>query len=218
MNRVQRSYDAVAATYAAEISSELAVKPLDRALLQAFAELAKGGLVADIGCGPGHVSAFLAGLELQTIGADLSPEMCSLALRETGLQTIVADMTSLPLRSASLSGIACMYAVIHLGARDRGTAYSEFARVVRPGGPVLVAFHVSDDQTPPGGTRTLTTWWGRDVELRFHFLDPVVEMSRMAAAGLEFVARLDRAPHRDVEHPSMRSYLLMRGPFPPDDS
>ena len=51
---VRRSYDAVAAQYAASFRGELAGKPLDRALLALLAEQAADGApVADAGCGPG---------------------------------------------------------------------------------------------------------------------------------------------------------------------
>lgn len=55
------SYDLVAERYADELGDELRGKPLDRGMLGVFAELTDGGVVADIGCGPGHVAAYLAG-------------------------------------------------------------------------------------------------------------------------------------------------------------
>ena len=68
MAATRTSYDVVADAYAEAMSGELRHKPLDRALLTAFAEQvreAAGGLrddarVWDVGCGPGHVTAFLA--------------------------------------------------------------------------------------------------------------------------------------------------------------
>ena len=69
------SYDRVAERYAAEIAGELTHKPFDRGLLDALAELACGGPVADVGCGPGHVAAYLAGRGARTIGLDRSPGM-----------------------------------------------------------------------------------------------------------------------------------------------
>ena len=56
----RQSYDRLAGEYAAEIAEELQHKPYDRGLLDAFAESAGGGTVADVGCGPGHVGAYLA--------------------------------------------------------------------------------------------------------------------------------------------------------------
>lgn len=69
----RRSYDTVAERYAADIGAELPGKPLDRALLDAFAEVTRHGPVADVGCGPGHATAHLAGRGVAVTGLDLSP-------------------------------------------------------------------------------------------------------------------------------------------------
>src|SRR5215469_1864496 len=73
---VRRSYDAVAEKYAAQFSDELAGKPLDRALLACLVEQAEPGApVADVGCGPGHVAAWLADRGVSAVGIDLSAAM-----------------------------------------------------------------------------------------------------------------------------------------------
>jgi SAM-dependent methyltransferase len=208
----RRSYDLVADRYAAEIGDELRGKPLDRALLDTFAELTIGAPVLDAGCGPGHVTAYLASRGARAVGMDLSPVMCTVAHRATSLPFAAADMTALPVRSQALAGILCLYAVIHLDAPARAAAYTEFTRVLRPGGHALIAFHTSDADIQAGQARTLTDWWGHPVELTFHFLDPAREIAALARAGLELTARLDRMPHPTAEHPSHRSYLLVRRP------
>src|SRR5690348_17941592 len=74
------SYDRVAEEYAVRIAGELAGKPLDRALLGCFVEqVGELGSIADIGCGPGHVAAYLHGLGAQVLGVDPSPEMVAVA-------------------------------------------------------------------------------------------------------------------------------------------
>jgi SAM-dependent methyltransferase len=202
------SYDRVAERYAAEIGGELAHKPFDRGLLDAVAELAGGGLVADVGCGPGHVAEYLAGRGARTIGLDLSPGMCAVA-RAAGLPAAAADMTALPLRAGSLAGLVCLYAVIHLDASARAVAYQEFARVLQDGGRALIAFHTSDPDHPTGSQQHVAEWWGRPVDLTFRYLDAHEEVAALASAGLALVARLDRSPHDGVEHPSQRSYLVV---------
>jgi SAM-dependent methyltransferase len=208
----RRSYDRVADRYAIEINDELRGKPLDRALLDAFAELTAGSPVLDAGCGPGHTAAYLARRGVRAVGLDLSPAMCTVARRATSLPFAAADMTALPIRTQALSGILCMYAVIHLDASQRATAYAEFARVLRPGGYALIAFHTSDADVEPGQAKTLTDWWGHPVELTFRFLDPAAETAALARVGLDLIARLDRAPYPGMEHASQRSYLLVRCP------
>src|SRR5437773_6198242 len=73
---VRASYDRVAAEYAERIAGELAGKPFDRALLDRFADQVRPlGPVCDVGCGPGHVTAYLHERGLDVFGVDLSPEM-----------------------------------------------------------------------------------------------------------------------------------------------
>jgi SAM-dependent methyltransferase len=204
------SYDRVAERYAAEVGGELAHKPLDRALLDVFAELTAGGTVVDAGCGPGHVAAYLAARGAEVLGVDLSPGMCAVAGRDSVLPVLAADMTALPFQDAALAGVVSLYAVIHLGGDARLAAYREFARVLRPGGHALIAFHTSDAETPTGGARTRADWWDQPVDLTFHFLDPDQEVRALEVAGLDLVARLDREPVPEHEHPSRRSYLLLR--------
>jgi SAM-dependent methyltransferase len=121
-----------------------------------------------------------------------------------------ADLSALPIRSHALAGLVCLYALIHLSPDDRARAYQEFARVLRPGGVALLAFHTSDADIAVGGELRMTQWWGHDVELTFRYLDPAAETHALSAAGLALIARLDREPHPDVEHPSRRSYLLVQ--------
>ena len=101
-DRTRASYDAVAAAYAEALSHELGGKPLDRALLAVFAEQVRDvgrgeSRVWDVGCGPGHVTAFLAGLGVQAAGIDLSGEMTGQAAkRHPDLAFSTGSMTALP--------------------------------------------------------------------------------------------------------------------------
>ena len=76
------AYDIVAVDYAALLQTELANKPFDRAVLGVFAELVEAdgnGPVADLGCGPGRVTAHLRALGSDPFGVDLSPAMVDVA-------------------------------------------------------------------------------------------------------------------------------------------
>ena len=206
----RHGYDLVADAYATAMADELRGKPLDRALLDVVCELAAGDVIADVGCGPGQVTAHLASRGARAIGLDLSPVMCATGARATSLPFCAADMTALPIRSRTVAAIISFYAVIHLGPAERAAAYREFARALRPGGCALIAFHTSDPETRTGEVTTLTKWWGHEVALNFRFLDPAEELESLAAAGFELQARLDRAPYDGWEHPSQRCYLLLR--------
>jgi predicted TPR repeat methyltransferase len=77
----QQPYDEYAEVYAEKFSDSLAGYPLERGLLASFAECAKavGGPVADLGCGPGYVTAHLSSLGLDAFGVDVSAGMIAQA-------------------------------------------------------------------------------------------------------------------------------------------
>ncbi|HEU0212930.1 MAG TPA: class I SAM-dependent methyltransferase [Jiangellaceae bacterium] len=210
-----RSYDAVAERYAREFGHELAGKPVDRALYAMFAELVAAmdptGPVGDVGCGPGHVSAHLTTLGLDVVGIDAAPGMIATARRaHPGLRFELGTFAELPARDGEWAGAVAPYSIIHLDRDGRRTAATELARVIRTGGWLLVAFHVSDAEHTAGTVRHVTEWWGHEVDLDFHFLDPAEVTGDLAAAGFRLVSRTDREPWPDAEHPSRRTYLLAR--------
>lgn len=145
------SYDTVALSYADQVRDALDSAPYLRAALALFAELASesgAGPVADVGCGPGHVTAHLSGLGLDMFGIDLSPAMVDVARREhPTLRFEVGSMTDLNLADASLAGLLAFWSLIHIPDRELKGVFEHFHRVLRPRAPLLVGFHVGDAAT-----------------------------------------------------------------------
>lgn len=213
MERVSKSYDAVAERYADELADELERKPLDRALLRCFAELTAhvDGPVADVGCGPGHVAYQLADLGCDVVGIDVSPRMIELARsRFPGLRFEVGSMLDLP-ADDEWAGAAALYSMIHLDPAQRAAACVQLARAIRPGGTLLVAFHVSDPRHASGQIQHLDEWWGEPVDLDGYFLDPAEVTRDLTDAGFTVSATLRREPVPG-EYPSHRCYLLAERP------
>jgi SAM-dependent methyltransferase len=205
------SYDRVAGEYAERIADELAGKPLDRALLACFAEqVAELGVVADIGCGPGHVAEYLHGLGVPVIGVDLSPEMVAVARqRSPEIAFEQGSMLALPVADEAWGGIVVFYSIIHLPPEDRAQAFAEFHRVVRPGGLALLAFHIGDERSH------MDEWWGQHVSLDTWLLQPVEIEALLQQAGFSIEMLLTRRPYApEVEHQSQRAYILARKPVP----
>ncbi|MFC7760271.1 methyltransferase domain-containing protein [Catellatospora bangladeshensis] len=148
------SYDTVAASYTELLRDGLAAQPYLRAALALFAEqvrTAGGGPVADIGCGPGHVTAHLQGLGADAFGVDLSPAMIEAARRaHPALRFEVGSMTDLDLPDASVAGLLAFWSLIHIPDEVVPTVFAHFRRVMRPGAPLLIGFHLGD------GTRLKT--------------------------------------------------------------
>jgi ubiquinone/menaquinone biosynthesis C-methylase UbiE len=142
------SYDTVAAGYAELVPAVDEDHPLHRAVLVAFAELVRateGGPVADVGCGTGRVTAFLDGVGLDVSGVDLSPGMLAVARRNyPGLQFSEGSLFALDLPDASQAGVVAWYSIIHMPPARLPAAFSEFHRVLAPGGYLQLAFHVGD--------------------------------------------------------------------------
>jgi SAM-dependent methyltransferase len=203
------TYDAIARAYHGQRGTELAGKPVERALLEAFTELAGADPIADVGCGPGHVTRFLAGRHARVIGIDLSPGMLDVAREHApALAFAAGSMLQLPLADGAWSGVIALYSIIHLTSDDRARACREFARTVRPGGWLLAAFHIDSPDFAAGEVNHLTTWFGQDVELDGYFLEPAAVAADVEAAGFTVTATLVRSPYPGIEYPSRRCYLL----------
>lgn len=200
------SYDSVAAAYVEHLYSELERKPLDRHLLNRFAEEVRGrGRVADLGCGPGHVSRYLHDQGASMLGIDISPEMIRWAAElNPDLEFRVGDLRFIDLPKASLAGIVAFYAVIHLDPPDLGAAFREFKRLLGPGGVLLVSFHIGEE------TVHLDELWGQPVTLDFHFLSPREVTTALRSAGFNVTESVEREPYADAEYPSRRCYLFAR--------
>ena len=142
------SYDTVASSYADRLRDALPGLPHLRAALGLFAETVRAdgdGPVADVGCGSGHVTGHLHGLGLDAFGIDLSPAMVEVARRDhPGLRFEVGSMTELGLADASVAGLLAWWSLIHVPDEAVPTVLGHFHRVLRPGGRLMLGFHVGD--------------------------------------------------------------------------
>lgn len=145
----RRSYDTVATSYADQVRDLLDETPYERSVLALFADLVRtigGGPVADVGCGPGRITAYLRELGVDTFGIDLSPAMIEVARRDhPGLRFEIGSMTDLDVADASLVSLVAWYSLIHVPDDEIGLVLAHFRRVLRPGGPLLLSFHIGDE-------------------------------------------------------------------------
>jgi SAM-dependent methyltransferase len=200
------SYGRIARRYAEAYGGELVHKPLDRALLElVVAERAAGSVIADVGCGPGHVTQYLRDLGASVIGVDLSPGMIALA-RELApdLDFRAGSLLDLGVADAAWGAIVALYSIIHLPDGTLEAAMRECARALCAGGLLLVSFHVGDEVIHRD------EMLGEPVSLDFHFLATDDVVRAMESVGMRVAARIERQPYTVTETPTTRGYILAR--------
>lgn len=134
------AYSARADEYADLLGAMSAVHPSDRQLVDSWAAQLNGS-VLDAGCGPGHWTNYLAGLGLNVRGIDLVPSFISHA-RETypGVQFDVRSIDDIDEVDESLDGVLSWFSTIHHEPAAIVRPVAEFARVLRPGGQLVLGY------------------------------------------------------------------------------
>lgn len=212
LNATRESYDAVAQEYADLFRAELQEMIFGRGFLGSFAELvlaSGGGWVADVGCGPGQVTAHLRReLGLDAYGIDLSPEMVALARREhPDVRFEVGDLRALDLADGALAGLVSWFSFIHVPPADLDVVFAEFRRVLTPGSPLVLAFQVGDEPFH------LDKAFGRGLDLDYQRWRPERLAERLSGAGFRVEAQLVSQPRTDATGPGLSlpfGHLLAR--------
>jgi SAM-dependent methyltransferase len=183
------SYDTVAEHYADQVRDSLTTKPYLRAMVTLFADLVRaagGGPVADVGCGPGHVTGFLRDAGLDAFGIDLSPAMVEVARRDhPGIRFDVGSMTELALQADSVGGLLAWWSLIHMPDDDAAIALAHFRRVLRPGAPLMVGFHEGN-----GTTLKTDGYGGHPMNVHVHRRPPARMTAWLHQAGFAVEARV----------------------------
>ncbi len=112
--------------------------PLEEPVMHRLFDSLPPSVVLDAACGTGRHSRVLAARGHRIIGVDRSPEMLDKARRSVGTGEFhEGSLTALPLAAESVHAVVCALALVHLP--DISEAFRELARVVRPGGRVIVS-------------------------------------------------------------------------------
>ncbi len=207
--KVRTSYAAVAGVYADRFVDELADLPFESWLLGRIVDLAGPHPVVEVGCGPGHVTAFLAGAGADASGIDLAPEMVAEARRRFPQgEYAVGDLRQLmrPADDAGWGAVLAWYSLIHLAPTELPDALAALSRPLLPGGLLVVALHAGS------GVRTLESWFDVDVDVDFVFHEPAGVRAAATATGLDGLEWYHRGPIGARDETTERFYLLARKP------
>ena len=180
-----------------------------------------------VGCGVGRHSARLAERGFRLVGIDPVPRELA-----PPVEFRLGRAEALPLEDASVGLVWWRDVLVHVA--DLDTAYAEFARVLRPGGRVLVYQMFAGDRLEPREA----DWLWRTMQVAPAAADPAQTDAAIAGSGLrldDFVvlgtewgewrqeqegepgrrllhaARLLRDPQRYIEQFGERAYELMLG-------
>jgi SAM-dependent methyltransferase len=207
LHTARTAYDEVAAIYADQFKDTLDDRPVERGLLAAFAEKvrqAPAGPVVDLGCGPGHIAAHLHGLGLPVFGVDQSAQMLAIGrTRYPEVGFALSSITRLGLADGSCRGVLSRSSVIHLPPRLLPAALAEIARVLAPGGWLLISFSATDAPEPPyecydHRVAAAYRWWP----------DHVVSLLR--STGITESARLMENPEPNDRRQFRVAFILAR--------
>ncbi|MEV1022974.1 class I SAM-dependent methyltransferase [Streptomyces sp. NPDC050264] len=199
------AYDDVVGLYASMFANRLETQPFARNMLGTFAELVRGTgnlRAADVGCGPGHLTALLHDLGLDAFGLDLSSGMVDHARRaHPALRFHVGSMEALPVEDGALGGVLAHYSMIHTPPAEVPALLAELVRVLMPGGLLMVSFFGTEGAEPVRF----------DHKVAPAYSWPVDQLAQLLArAGLVTVARLLHDPAS--ERGFLDAHVLARRP------
>lgn len=192
---VRDAYSAASGQYIDFVDGGRQVHEDDVALIRRHLA-GRTGPVLDLGCGPGHWTAYLHALGADVIGVDTVPEFIAHArATHPGPRFELGSMTELDAAEHSVAGILAWYSTIHLAPPELDRALSVFHRLLAPSGVLVVGFFDSEDEVSEFDHQVITAY-RRPVD---------VFVQRLTAAGF---AEVERLQYQVAERPD-RAYAAI---------
>ena len=188
------TYDRIVDDYEARATT---VTPEFGAFRDRFAaRVPAGGLVLDLGCGPGRDAAHFRGAGFRVAALDASPVMAARA-RRNGVPAAVGDHRRPPLRPGLADGLWSSASLLHVPRPDVPAALARWRQLLRPGAALGLSTSLGDSE---GWEDVPYAADGRaaDADLRRWFVhfrrEELLEL--VAAAGFRVLSAQERTSHR----------------------
>ncbi len=169
------------------------------------------GPVLDLGCGPGHWTAYLHSFGADVTGVDMVPEFIAHArANHSGPEFRLGSMTEVDAPEPSVAGILSWYSTIHLPPTELDRVLAAFRRLLASSGMLVVGFFDSDDEVAAFDHAVVTVYrWPVDV-----FAE------RLKKAGFAEVERLryQSAERPDRKYAAIAARVLRRALGPAQSS
>ena len=199
-------YNKTAGKYAEKFLNELDEKPLDRILLQAFADqnLQRGQLI-DLGCGPGHTTKFMYDHGfVNVVGTDIASEMVRVAkANHPPIAFEQANLLKLKYKNSSFGSALAFYSIVNFDYSQVQMALKEISRILVTDGELLLAFHAGNEIIQ------LTEFLGESVDIKFQLFDTNRIKAILNGSGFRVIDLIKREPYA-TEHQTERAYLWVK--------
>ena len=176
---VKRSYDELAPTYAAQRSERDGEETALDALLAA---LGPSPRVLDAGCGQGEPVLSRLASAGTGVGLDFSRTQLELAAERVPAAPLVhGEIGHLPFRKATFDAVTAFHSLIHVPKERDDAVLAEFARVLRPGGRLLLTEGVGE------WVGSNPDWLDTGVEMEWEITGVETRRRQLRAAGFTVV-------------------------------
>jgi SAM-dependent methyltransferase len=167
--------------------------------------MVRGGIVADVGCGPGQFAAFFRRLGHCVLSMDLSSRMLAVGRRiDQELHPVVADIARLPLADRSTQALLAAYTLEHVKEEEADSVLAEIVRVVDLAGVVALmvkcghGFYEFKSSLVRGAGGYVQLWSLEDLA------------SRLERLGCELILTDRKAPVSPEEFNHERGFVMVR--------